>query len=212
MCESTSDPPLENRLSTEFINSLPIIRFKGPVIVIDDSTQAAEILKALSNEKILGFDTESRPSFSKGVSYPPAIIQLATKKRVYLFQLKGMGLNGDLIRFLADSTTRKIGIGLKDDIDRLRNLQPFKPGGFIDLSKLAGQKGIIQTGARALTARYLGHRLSKGAQTSNWAHPTLSEKQKRYAATDAWICLQIYPRLLADHNRYPPPEEGNTTD
>lgn len=187
-----------NRMSSEYINSLPIIRFKGQIIVINQADQANGLISRFRQEKYIGFDTESRPSFSKGISYPPSIIQLATQDTVYLFQLEKIRLFDELVDFFLDQNIKKIGIGTKNDIEKIQEIRKFQARGFIDLSKIAAQKGIIQVGARALTARYLEQRLTKTAQKSNWARAQLTRKQKEYAATDAWICLQIYPLLLSD--------------
>jgi ribonuclease D len=194
---------LENRLSREFINSLPIIRFEGKVVVVDSEEEADGVLTFLmDNETSVGFDTESKPSFTKGTSYPISLVQLATHDTAYLFQLKKTGFTDQLVRFLEGGNIKKIGVGIKNDIAKLQELRTFTPRGFIDLSKLAAARGIIQVGIRALTARYMGHRLTKTAQKTNWAQPVLTSKQQIYAASDAWICLQIYPRLTADSIDY----------
>jgi ribonuclease D len=150
----------------------------------------------------VGFDTESKPAFKKGISYPISLLQLATHDTAYLFQLKKTGFSDALADFLANEKFKKIGIGVNADIEKLQELKKFIPRGFIDLSKIAKDKGIIQVGARALTARYLGRRLVKTAQKTNWAQPQLSWKQRVYAAADAWVCLQVYPRLSSDATDY----------
>ena len=189
---------LANRLSREYINSLPIIRFEGEVVVVTDEQQAEEAIKRLAEETYIGFDTESRPSFTKGTSYPVSLVQFSTHDTAYLFQLKKIGFPDFLVDLLENPQVKKIGVGVKNDIEKLRELKEFTAGGFIDLSKLAAKKGIIQVGLRGLTARYIERRLTKTAQKTNWAHPRLTRKQQIYAASDAWICLRIYPRLLED--------------
>lgn len=191
-----------NRLSPDYINSLPIIHFQGKVILINHIDQANGFLKRLKREKYIGFDTESRPSFSKGISYPPSIIQLATQNTAYLIQLEKTRIFDELVDFFSSPSIKKIGIGTQNDIEKLQEIRKFQTRGFIDLSKIAAQKGIIQVGARALTARYLEHRLTKSSQKSNWSLKHLTQKQKEYAATDAWICLKIYPLLLSDSTDY----------
>lgn len=191
-----------NRMSSDYINSLPIIHFQGKVIVINDIEQANGFLKRLKSEKYIGFDTESRPSFSKGISYLPSIIQLATQNAAYLFQLEKTRILDELVDLFSSPSIKKIGIGTQNDIEKLQEIRKFQARGFIDLSKIAAQKGIIQVGARALTARYLEHRLTKSSQKSNWALGHLTQKQKEYAATDAWICLKIFPLLLSDSTDY----------
>jgi ribonuclease D len=189
-------------MTSDYINSLPIIHFQGKVIVINQIEQANGLLKHVKNEKYIGFDTESRPSFSKGVSYPPSIIQLATHNTAYLFQLGKTRIFDELVDLFSSPGIKKIGIGTQNDIDKLQEIRKFQARGFIDLSKIAAQKGIIQVGARALTARYLEQRLTKSSQKSNWSNTQLTRKQQEYAATDAWVCLKIYPLLLSDPTDY----------
>jgi ribonuclease D len=200
---------LSCRLSREYINSLPIIRFAGEVVIVEDESHAERVLTTLMSEKSVGFDTESRPSFTKGTTYPVALIQLATPDTAYLFQLKRTGFSSRLVEFLETDRVKKIGVGVKNDIEKLQELCPFTAGGFIDLSKMAAEKGIIQVGLRALTARYIGHRLTKTAQKTNWAQPVLSPKQQIYAASDAWICLQIFPLLRNDNTDYRQFKDGD---
>ena len=192
----------QNRLSRDYINSLPIIWFEGEVKVINDESGATKIIKKLSKEKILGFDTESKPSFKPGVSHPISLIQISTLKVSYLFQVNGNGLIHLLAPLLTSKKVKKVGVGLAHDINKLKGFNGITLNGLIDLSVLAKEKGIIQTGARGLTARYLQKRLVKTAQTTNWARAELSEKQKNYAATDSWVCLKIYPLLKKDKIDY----------
>lgn len=200
------------RLEKDFINTLPPLSFKGRIIEVTDRTSADRIALELMEHKLLGFDTESRPSFRKGVTYPVALIQFASEDTAWLFRLRFCGFSQNLLKLLSSSHVKKLGIGLRDDISRLKEIRDFQPGGLVELSDIAADKGIIQVGARPLTARYLHHRLIKSSQRSNWAAPKLTEKQKTYAATDAWVCMKLYPRLIADSRTYAPAEEGNDQD
>jgi len=191
-----------NRLSSDYINSLPVIKFSGKVVIIDSQEQEKEVIKLLGNEKLVGFDTESKPAFKKGVFYPISLVQIATNDAAYLFQVKKTGFSDALSDFLSDEKIKKIGVGVKNDITKLKELKDFEAGGFIDLSTIATEKGIIQVGVRGLTARYTSHRLVKSSQKTNWAKFDLTKKQQAYAASDAWICLQIYPLLLNDCTDY----------
>lgn len=191
-----------NRLSREYINTLPIIRFEGNVVMVTSEDHANEVLADLAQQPIVGFDTESRPSFTKGTSYPVSLIQFAYNDTAYLFQLKKTGFPESLVDFMGNEEVKKVGVGVKNDIAKLQEQRIFTARGFIDLSKLAAEKGIIQVGLRGLTARYFMRRLTKSAQKTNWATPVLTRKQQGYAALDAWICLQIYPRLLQDSIDY----------
>ncbi len=201
------NPVTEVRLDKEWINTLSPIQFEGTIKVISDRREVDRVVHHLMQARQLGFDTETRPAFKKGISHPVALLQLATRENAYLFQLLRTGLTPSLVELLSTPRVKKIGIGVRDDIVKLRERVPFQAGGFVDLSEIADSKGIVQVGARALVARYLRHRLIKSSQRSNWASPRLTERQLRYAATDAWICLKLYPLLLADHRDYSPQEE-----
>ncbi len=194
--------PEEARLPKEYIHSMPMIRFRGSIHIIDNEKEIKKAVKDLKKNKIVGFDTETRPSFRSGVSYPVSLLQLSTDSTSYIIQVQKTGLPDSLISFLSNKSIKKIGVAVKDDVKLLRDLRDFTPGGFIDLADLASKKGIVQTGLRALSARYLGYRVSKSAQTSNWARNDLTEKQKIYAATDSWLSLQIYPHLIRDKQTY----------
>lgn len=189
---------LANRLSSDYINTLPIVKFEGKVVIVDNKEQEEKVIKLLRKEEYVGFDTESKPAFKKGVSYPISLVQLATQDTAYLIQVKKTGFTDALADFLSNKKIKKIGVGVKNDITKLNELKDFIAGGFIDLSTIAAEKGIIQIGVRGLTARYIAHRLVKSSQKTNWAKSELTRKQQLYAASDAWICLQIYPRLLDD--------------
>lgn len=191
-----------NRFNKEYINELPTIKFDGDVIMIAEPGQVDPAMDILKAATLVGFDTESKPSFKKGESYPVSLLQLSTQTAAYLFQLEKTGVTPSMAEFFANKEIIKIGVGIKHDIEKLQELRPFEPAGFIDLSALAREKGIIQVGARNLAARYLGGRLVKTAQKTNWAKQNLTSKQLSYAATDAWICLCIYPYLLADATDY----------
>ncbi len=196
-------PPIkQNRISKDYINTLPLIKFQGDIILIQTPEDADNAIDYLSEFDKVGFDTETKPSFKKGVSYPVAILQLSTTEKAYLFQLKMTGITDKMINFLENESIEKLGIAVKDDICCLAKLRKFTAGGFVDLGKIAASKGIIQTGVRGLAARYLHHRISKTARRTNWAAPELRNIQKVYAATDAWICLILYPELIADNTVY----------
>lgn len=201
------NPIATSRLEKEFINALPALAFTGRIVEVTDRETADNVVEHLLSQKILGFDTESRPSFRKGISYPVSLVQLATEDTAWLFRIRFTGLTRGLLKLFCNEHVKKLGIGVHDDIARLKDLQDFKPAGFVDLSDIARDKGIIQVGARPLTARYLHHRLVKSSQRSNWAAEQLTNKQRNYAATDAWVCLKLYPRLLADTRDYSPRRE-----
>ncbi|HDP94336.1 MAG TPA: 3'-5' exonuclease domain-containing protein 2 [Candidatus Aminicenantes bacterium] len=204
------EPILENRISKDFINTLPPLRFRGHIELINRPDQIRKATRHLRRHRVLGFDTESRPAFKKGESYPVSLIQLATPDTVYLFHLTHIEIDDRLAKILASKRIKKVGIALNNDLDKLSELRPMKAAGFVDLSRIASEKGIVQQGARSLAARYLHQRLIKSSQRTNWARRELTEKQKLYAATDAWVCLEIYFLLLADNRTYLPPTETDT--
>ena len=187
---------LENSTITcEEINLLPLIKFEGPIHVIDTKAQIKKTIDRLLDEPVLGFDTETKPSFKKGISYPPALVQFATENEAWLFRLNGKGLHDDLIKLLQDKDTLKVGVALHDDVKHLQAVRKFKASGFKDMAAVANDAGILKRGLRNMTGLLLGGRLSKSAQLTNWAQSTLTENQLTYAATDAWVSLKLYTKF-----------------
>ena len=149
-------------------------------------------MREIEQIKILGFDTETRPSFKKGQRHKVSLLQLADDRSAWLFRLNMIGLPPELAAMLADPDIIKIGVAIHDDIKALRNLRPFEPGGFVDLQTVVADHGIKQLGLKKLSAIVLGFSISKSQQVSNWEAPALTEPQQLYAATDAWVCRRIY--------------------
>ncbi|MGI6656623.1 MAG: 3'-5' exonuclease [Desulfobulbus sp.] len=188
---------LPKRIDKEAINLLPQARWTGPVCLPESSDEAEQAIKRLHRETLLGFDTETRPAFRRGQSFLPSLVQLAAPDEVVLFQLSRTGLPPGLLALLADPAVLKVGVALRNDLAGLCELAPFTPGGFVDLAPMARRKGLRNQGLRPLAALLLGVRISKSAQTSNWAAPELTPGQIDYAATDAWIGREIYQALQA---------------
>jgi ribonuclease D len=186
----------DRRMSREEINALPIRRFEGRVEVITESSAARRAVELLNRERILGFDTETRPAFRKGERYLPSVLQLAGEKDVYLFQIGRTGLSEDLCTLLENPDILKAGVAPGQDIGGLCEIRPFTAGGFMDISDMAKRTGIKNHGLRGMAAVLLGFRISKQAQVSNWARHKLSEAQISYAAMDAWLSRHIYLHLL----------------
>jgi len=153
---------------------------------------------ALSKERIIGFDTETKPAFKPGQKYSPALIQLASSRAVYLVQMR-LVRRLKTLQDLLENPSLKVGVGISEDLRRLLpyfNLRGKNKGAqFVDLTLLAKQKGVPAASLRALTAELLQRRLSKSAQLTNWANPDLTFQQIRYAALDAWISREIYLKL-----------------
>ncbi|MGV1099298.1 3'-5' exonuclease [Thiovibrio sp. JS02] len=188
-------PGFDRPMTREEINLCPIGKWEGPIRLIRNREELSEALERLAGESLLGFDTETRPAYTKGVSYPPSLLQLAGAEEVFIFRLKHLGLAGPLRELLANPAVTKAGVSLAYDLRELGKLSSFTPAGFADLGLLARKAGIKNHGLRGLAAVLLGFRVSKGAQTTNWAKDELTPQQIRYAATDAWVGRQLYLSL-----------------
>ncbi|MDX2110489.1 MAG: 3'-5' exonuclease [Verrucomicrobiota bacterium] len=182
-------------ISKETINALPLAGYDGPIHLIATQEEARDAVSKLLTERILGFDTETRPSFRPGESYPAALLQLAGADGVYLFQLLQIPDLTEVYNLLQDPSIVKAGVAIRDDIRKLQERIPFVPQGFIELSDITQKVGILNTGLRSLAAIYLGVRVSKGSQVSNWSKRVLTPAQLKYAAIDAWISRSLYVKL-----------------
>jgi len=179
-------------LSREEVNELPIRRYEGEVRIAETAHEVERALGAWREERVVGFDTETRPAFRPGESYLPALAQIATARAVWLLPLQRLDCSGALRALLEAPHTAKAGVGMPDDMRALRKSFEFAEKSVLDLGALARRHGLKQSGVRYLAARFLGTRIPKGAKTSNWAARTLSPQQVAYAATDAWICRELY--------------------
>ncbi len=187
--------PRLDRMHKDEINEQPIGRYEGPIRLIRSADEVPEAVCILEKEAVLGFDTETKPAFRVGESYPPAILQLAGANEVFIFQLKFLGLPRQLISILENPNIIKAGVSLEYDVRELRKMAQFEPAGFLDIGNLAKTKGIQNHGLRGLAAVMLGFRITKGAKTSNWNANDLSPAQIRYAATDAWVGRELYGKI-----------------
>lgn len=185
-------------MTKDEINELPLKKWQGPVEVINRPDRAMTAAQTLAEEKLLGFDTETRPAFRKGQSYAPALLQLATDTKVWIFQLWATGLTEPVRNLLMDPSIIKAGVSLRYDIAELQKISHFPPAGFVELADTAKSLGIKNHGLRGLAAVILGFRISKSARTSNWAKPELSTQQITYAATDAWVGREIYQKIAPE--------------
>lgn len=189
-------------LSKEEINHLPLQRYTGTIRLIRSAGRIPEAVDELGREKLLGFDTETRPAFRKGTHFPPSLIQLASAEAVYLFQIGLTGFTKELRDLLRDPDLIKVGVGLDYDLRELAELNPFQAAGIVDLSLEAQALGMKRVSLRTLAATFLGFRISKGAKCSNWAARNLKPNQVVYAATDAWVSREIFLKMPAS---IPPP-------
>ena len=188
-------PDPRRRVTREEINDLPIRRYEGVVQVIARSDQIASALDNILAESVVGFDTETRPSFRVGESHPPALAQVATERAVYLFQVRSRDVAAAVARILGEAHIVKAGIGLADDLKALKKVVEFTEKSIVDLGAVAKRQGLEQSGVRNLVGLFLGFRIPKGTKTSNWSRPRLTAQQVTYAATDAWACRELYVRF-----------------
>lgn len=185
------------RISKEAINQLPLTAYEGTITLIRDDEAALAACEKLARERVLGFDTETRPAFRKGESFKPALVQLAGEGEIFLFQIRMLSSLDPLIALFCREDILKVGVAIHDDIKGLQSIQPFEPAGFVEIAQYTTPLGIINTGLRALCGIFLGIRISKRAQVSNWARRTLQPAQISYAATDAWVSRELYQKLAA---------------
>jgi len=182
-------------ISAEEINDLELQKYEGKVQLIDKVEDIDEAFIQINAQEYVGFDTETRPVFVRGQHNDVSLIQIAIPDRVFLIRINEIGLPDKVCEFFSNEGIKKLGVALADDIKDLRKLKEFTPRGFFELNEMVNDLGIESNGLRKLTAIILGFRISKNAQVSNWEAPVLSERQIRYAATDAWVCFEMYRGL-----------------
>ena len=185
-------------ISPEDLGKLEYASFPGKIHVID--SVGAEFNRAIAylrSQKVIGFDTETRPCFGPNQPrYGVSLLQLSGPEKAYLFRVKNMGMHRRLCNILADKKIIKVGAAIHDDIRGLQKLRDFQADGFVDLQKIVADYGIRDKSVKKMTAIILGFRISKTQQLSNWEAETLSEPQCKYAATDAWVCREMYLKLM----------------
>ena len=187
---------LQPCLSKEEINLLPIQAWEGPVVLVREEESLAAALEKLRQEPVLGFETETRPIFTKGKTCRPALIQLATADTAYLIQLTHLPFRDGIAELLSSPRVLKVGVAIHDDMKALARIHPFQADGVVDLAVMARARGIQAQGLRTLAANLLGFRISKSAQCSNWENHELTPQQIKYAATDAWVGRELYFHML----------------
>jgi ribonuclease D len=183
-------------VSKDEIKNYSIEKFTGKIHVIEKENDVLASYSFLKKQKILGFDTESKPTFKKGVSSKVSLIQFTTEDQAFLFRINKIGFNEKLIDIISDKKIKKIGIAIFDDIKALQKIKSFESHSIIDLNQLALNLGFESIGAVKLSILILGFAISKSVRLSNWERENLSISQLEYAATDAWICNMIYKKLL----------------
>lgn len=185
-------------ISNEQVAALPAIQYNGEIVVVETPQALTEACEHLSKQRILGFDTETRPSFTAGVTNKVALLQLYGGGKCFLIRLNRVQMSKQLTAILHNPKILKIGAAVRNDILGLNALRHFTAGGFIDLQEIVGKYGIADKSLRKISGIVLGKKVSKAQRLSNWEAKTLTPQQQLYAATDAWVCVEIYQHLLSE--------------
>lgn len=188
---------IKKSISKEELSELELGHFEGDIHIIDSNDQITEAVNYLKKHSALGFDTETRPSFKKGQVNKVALLQLSTLEKAFLFRINSIGLPEELVKLLSSESIEKVGAAIRDDIKILQDINFFEPNGFVELQDFVKDYGIENFGLKKLAGLVLGFRISKSQRLSNWEAKKLTPPQMRYAATDAWVSLKIYHKLLA---------------
>jgi ribonuclease D len=186
----------QESITSEELEKYELSWFKGRIIVVEDLDSFRDNFHLLLDSPVLGFDTETKPSFRKGRKNRVSLIQLANDEVAILVRINKIGIPAELADLLSDPGIIKAGVAIHDDIRFLKSVKKFVPSGFIDLQKLVKDYGILSSGLKKLSAIVLGFKISKKQQITDWEAEALSEAQIIYAATDAWVCHEIYNRLI----------------
>lgn len=184
------------KVSNEECEALPLSAFEGRVVLVESAEQAEQAARELNAEALLGFDTETRPSFVRGNNYSTALLQLSTETTTWLVRLCRTGLPQCLADVMANPGIVKVGLAILDDLRGLQKLRPFTPGACLDLQRLARERGVEELGLKKMAAQVLGVRVSKRQRLTNWEADTLTPAQQTYAATDSWVSLLLYQAFM----------------
>ncbi len=190
---------IRSKITKEEVNLLPVVVFEGEITIVDDLSKIKPAITELRKSKIVGLDTETKPSFTRGTHHKVSLVQISTLEHCYLFRLNKIDFPAELAEFLADSNIKKIGLSLRDDFSGLNKRHEFKPLNFVDIQTIAQTYGIMELSLQKIYAILFDKKISKSQRLSNWESPELTEQQLRYAATDAWASLQIYLQLMKEN-------------
>jgi len=185
-----------HRIAKDLVHWMPVVGFEGEVIIIDQPEQVDNAVAYLRSQSVVGVDTEARPSFTRGIHYPTALVQIASEERCYLFRLTHIGMPQSLCDLFADPAICKVGLAFKDDLNGLRRRRDFKPANCVDIQSICGKYGILDLGLQKIFAICFQQKISKSQQLTNWENSHLTLEQARYASTDAWATLLIYKELM----------------
>ena len=182
-------------ISNDEVAALEAVHFDGRIEVVETSDALAKACKVLAAQPIIGFDTETRPSFKAGVTNKVALLQLSTYECCYLIRLNKLALSREVLSILSNERIAKVGADVRNDIVALNRLRHFTPRGFIDLQNEVPKYGIEDKSLRKISGIVLGKKVSKAQRLSNWEAKQLTPQQQMYAATDAWVCIKIFNKL-----------------
>lgn len=185
-----------DKFDKSIINSLPLVTFPGKIIVVLNEYEADRAVEYLLSCDVLGVDTETRPAFRKGNNHKVALLQVATRKECFLFRLNYLGLPKSLLRLLSNKQVPMVGLSWHDDLMSLHRREQFEPGWFIDIQDIIGNLGIIDKSLQKLYANLFGEKISKRQRLTNWEADVLTDRQKEYAAIDAWACIKLYDEIM----------------
>lgn len=185
-----------DKFDKSIINSLPLVTFPGKIIVVLNEYEADRAVEYLLTCDVLGVDTETRPAFRKGNNHKVALLQVATRKECFLFRLNHLGLPKSLLRLLSNKQVPMIGLSWHDDLMSLHRREQFEPGWFIDIQDIIGNLGIVDKSLQKLYANLFGEKISKRQRLTNWEADVLTDRQKEYAAIDAWACIKLYDEIM----------------
>lgn len=182
-------------ISKEQISTMPIAIFQGEITLVETPEDVRSAVLELEREEIIGFDTETRPSFRKGHANKVALMQLSTVDRCFLFRLNKVGIGDDINRLMSNESITKIGLSVHDDFHVMHRSTQVVPRGFVELQSMVKQYHIEDISLQKIYAIIFGEKISKGQRLTNWEALSLTPQQQKYAATDAWACLRIYNYL-----------------
>ena len=186
---------IQSDIAKADVAQMPAALFQGRIIVIHSKADVDKAVSYLKKCPIVGVDTETRPSFAKGRTYEVALLQVSTEDTCFLFRLNYIGIPDSLVELLQDERLLKVGLSLKDDLQGLNRKHSFEPRGFLDLQHYVKELGIEAQSLQKIYALLFGKKISKSQRLTNWEADVLTDRQKGYAATDAWACVRIYNYL-----------------
>lgn len=186
------------KITKEEVNQMPVVAFDGKITLVDEESKVTEAIEVLRRADIVGVDTETKPSFTRGMHHKVSLVQISTTEQCFLFRLNKMPFPQELADLLADEKIKKIGLALRDDFNGLMRQKNFKPANFVDIQSIVRNYGILELGLQKVFAVVFGRKISKAQRLTNWENAELTEQQQIYAATDAWASLLIYLQLMKE--------------